>query len=65
MSMTYPVGKRDISWALVGKCGVWDDFAYGNQPLFHRGVRLDILPDDGSPAWADLWERAKRAPVRG
>jgi L-alanine-DL-glutamate epimerase-like enolase superfamily enzyme len=65
MSMTYPVGKRDISWNLVGKCGVWDDFAYGNQPLFHRGVRLDILPDDGSPAWAELWERAKRAPVRG
>ena len=32
--------------------------------LFHPGVRLEILPDDGSPAWAELNERAHRAPVR-
>ena len=63
-AMIYPVGKRDISWNLVGKTGVWDDFAAGNQPLFHRGVRLDIIPDDGSPSWQDLWERAKQAPVK-
>jgi len=63
-SMIYPVGKNAIWWNLVGKCGVWDDFAAGNQPLFHRGVTLEIVPDDGSPAWAELWERAKQWPVR-
>jgi len=63
-SVIYPVGKRSISWNLVGKTGVWDDFAEGNQPLFHRGVRLDIVPDDGSDMWRELWERAKQAPVR-
>jgi L-alanine-DL-glutamate epimerase-like enolase superfamily enzyme len=64
-SMTYPPGKRDVAWNRVGTCGLWDDFAAGNQPLFHHGVRLDILPDDGSGAWAELFARAKRAPVRG
>jgi L-alanine-DL-glutamate epimerase-like enolase superfamily enzyme len=63
-SVIYPVGKNDIWWNLVGKCGVWDDFAAGNQPLFHRGVSLEIVPDDGSAAWTDLWERAKQWPVR-
>jgi L-alanine-DL-glutamate epimerase-like enolase superfamily enzyme len=63
-SVVYPVGKRDISWNLVGKTGVWDDFAAGNQPLFHRGVKLEIIPDDGNAMWQDLWERAKQAPVR-
>jgi len=63
-SVIYPVGKNDIWWNLVGKCGVWDDFAAGNQPLFHRGVSLDIIPDDGSASWTELWERAKQRPVR-
>ena len=58
--VTYTVGKAPYT-----QVGLWDDFAAGNQPLFHRGVRLDILPDDGSPAWAELAERAKQGPVRG
>jgi len=57
MRVTYPPGKLNIT-------GVWDDFAAGNRPLFHPGVRLEILPDDGSPAWAELNERAHCAPVR-
>ncbi len=48
----------------VGKEGVWDDFAGGNQPLFHRGVTLDILPDDGSSEWQELHQRAQAGPVR-
>jgi hypothetical protein len=47
-----------------GKEGMWDDFAAGNRPLFHPGVRVEILPDDGSREWAELNERAGRGPVR-
>jgi L-alanine-DL-glutamate epimerase-like enolase superfamily enzyme len=63
-NVIYPVGKRGIQGSL-SVAGVWDDFAQGNQPLFHRGVRLDIIPDDGSATWADLASRAAQAPVRG
>lgn len=49
----------------VGKGGVWEDFVSGNQRLFHEGVRLDILPDDGSSTWADLHQRTLAGPVRG
>ena len=57
LRVTYPPGKGDIM-------GMWDDFAAGNRPLFHPGVRVEILPDDGSPAWAELNARARQAPVR-
>ena len=64
-SVTYPVGKHGTHTPYkVGNRGVWDDFAAGNQPLFHHGVRLDIIPDDGSKEWAELSERALIAPVR-
>ncbi len=55
LQMTYSGGKR----------GCWDDFMAGNQPLFHQGVGLDILPDDGSPGWEELQERVLRGPVCG
>jgi galactonate dehydratase len=47
------------------KHGCWDDFMAGNQPLFHQGVGLDILPDDGSPGWEELHQRVLRGPVCG
>ncbi len=58
----YPVGKRGTQGQQCA--GIWDDFAAGNQPLFHRGVTLDIVPDDGSADWADLARRAQLSPVR-
>ena len=64
-SVIYPVGKHGTRTTHpVGERGVWDDFAAGNQPLFHRGVRLEILPDDGSPEWEELNRRAQQAPIR-
>jgi L-alanine-DL-glutamate epimerase-like enolase superfamily enzyme len=42
----------------------WDDFLQGNQPVQERGVRMEVHPDDGSPGWAELYERARRGPVR-
>lgn len=60
--VVYPVGKRGTQGQET--VGVWDDFAAGNQPLFHRGVDLEIMPDDGSAAWADLHRRCQTGPVR-
>jgi L-alanine-DL-glutamate epimerase-like enolase superfamily enzyme len=60
--VVYPVGKRGTQGQ--ESAGIWDDFAVGNQPLFHGGVALDILPDDGSAAWADLSRRTQASPVR-
>ena len=42
----------------------WEDFLRGNQPVQERGVRMETHPDDGSPAWADLYARVQRGPVR-
>ena len=41
-----------------------EDFLAGNQPIFERGVRLEVLPDDGSASWAELARRVQVAPVR-
>jgi L-alanine-DL-glutamate epimerase-like enolase superfamily enzyme len=64
-SVLYPVAKHGTRTThKIANVGVWDDFSRGNQPLFHHGVRLDIVPDDGSPAWAELNARANEAPIR-
>ena len=60
--VSWPCGQQVVY--PQGHGGAWVDFEKGNQPLFHRGVRMDIMPDDGSPDWADLQRRAKLAPVR-
>jgi L-alanine-DL-glutamate epimerase-like enolase superfamily enzyme len=39
-------------------------FGAGNGPAYVEGVRLEPWPDDGSKEWADLFERARKAPVR-
>jgi hypothetical protein len=61
-STVYANGKRGIQG--LTRAGVWDDFEAGNQPLFNQDVRLEIVPDDGSAAWADLARRAEAGPVR-
>jgi hypothetical protein len=40
------------------------DFYAGNQPVTHRGVRLEVIPDDGSKEFADLYEQVQKGPVR-
>lgn len=42
---------------------VWDYFRHANQPLFERGVKTELLDDDGSSAFADLHKQALIAPV--
>jgi hypothetical protein len=41
----------------------WEDFLAGNQPIEPRGVEMRVWKDDGSAAWAQLYERVKIAPV--
>jgi len=60
--VSWPSGAAVVYRA--GKEGAWNDFAAGNQPLFHEGVTLDILPDDGSREWEDLYEKTQIAPLR-
>jgi L-alanine-DL-glutamate epimerase-like enolase superfamily enzyme len=42
----------------------WEDSAMGNLPPYEQGTRLDLLLDDGTPEWRDLYERVQLAPVR-
>jgi hypothetical protein len=42
---------------------VWNDGMAGNIPAQERGVTMEVQPDDGSTAWADLYARAKLSPV--
>jgi L-alanine-DL-glutamate epimerase-like enolase superfamily enzyme len=61
MSAVWPGGRVMHYAQMRPQC--WDDFLAGNQPVQERGVIMEVHPDDGSPAWADLYERALRAPV--
>ena len=42
---------------------MWDSFGKGELPAFIRGVDLVRVPDDGTPEWKELHEKAKTAPV--
>ena len=35
----------------------------GLYPYFKRGVRTEIVPNDGSAGWKQLWEEAQSGPV--
>jgi L-alanine-DL-glutamate epimerase-like enolase superfamily enzyme len=61
MSVVWPGGRVMHYAQMRPQC--WDDFLAGNQPVQERGVTMEVRPDDGSPAWAELYERALRAPV--
>lgn len=44
--------------------GYWDDSLMGNLPPYEAGARMEILADDGSAGWRDLYARVQQAPVR-
>jgi L-alanine-DL-glutamate epimerase-like enolase superfamily enzyme len=41
----------------------WGDWLGGRLPFFPRGVFLEAIPNDGSRAWRELFERAERGAV--
>jgi len=55
-------GGRVMHYASLRQC--WDDCIAGNQPAQERGVTMEVLADDGTTEWTDLYARAERAPVR-
>ncbi len=61
LSVVWP-GGRVVHYASMRQC--WDDCWAGNQPVQERGVTMEVHPDDGSQAWAELYARAERSPVR-
>ncbi len=36
----------------------------GLYPYFKRGVRSELVPDDGSAAWTKMWERGQAGPFK-
>jgi L-alanine-DL-glutamate epimerase-like enolase superfamily enzyme len=56
-------GGRSVHYADMAQC--WADFLAGNAPAQERGATMELVPDDGSPGWADLYRRARFAPVGG
>ena len=61
LTVSWP-GDRVVRYASLRQC--WDDCALGNQPVQERGARMEVTPDDGSRAWADMYARVEKAPVR-
>ena len=59
--MVYPDGTR-IHIAPMNRA--YGYFIQGNGPAHADGVHLEILRDDGSKEWQDLYERALEHPVR-
>jgi L-alanine-DL-glutamate epimerase-like enolase superfamily enzyme len=62
LSVAWPGGRVMHYANMRPQC--WDDFLAGNQPAQERGVTMEVHPDDGSPEWAELYERALIGPVR-
>jgi L-alanine-DL-glutamate epimerase-like enolase superfamily enzyme len=60
--VTYFAGERRDSAGVP--TGYWEDSAMGNLPPYEQGTRLDLLMDDGTPEWRDLYARIQLAPVR-
>lgn len=46
-----------------GGSQMWTYFRTANQPLYERGVQTTLVDDDGSPGFAELYERTAGGPV--
>jgi hypothetical protein len=60
MRLTWPSGAVDY---YAHGLQYWDDFIGGRRPVFAPGVRLEVVPDDGSPEWRKLREEALKKPA--
>ena len=62
LSVVWP-GGRVVHFANMSK-HCWPHFMAGNDPAQEPGVQLEIWDDDGSKAWAELYERVQQGPLR-
>ncbi len=59
----WPSGQR-MYIANTGKVNFMLDVARAaRMPFFRRGVTTELLPDDGSKKWRELYDKARQAPV--
>lgn len=61
LRVRWPDGR---AWAFPHEAAYQRAFYEGNLPLFERGVTLEVLDDDGSPAFQRLYEAVQVEPVR-
>lgn len=59
MRLSWPSGNADY---YAHGLQYWDDFIGGRRPVFTPGVRLDIVPNDGSAEWRKLYTAAMQKP---
>ena len=60
MRLSWPSGAEDY---YAHGLQYWDDFMNGRKPVFSPGVRLEIVPDDGTPQWRAQREGALKKPA--
>jgi galactonate dehydratase len=68
-----PMGPDRLMRVVFSSGETWY-YAYGRQyedhamrggmPIYERGVRLEMIPDDGSSRWRELRQRALKGPVK-
>jgi hypothetical protein len=59
MRLRWPTGAEDH---YAHGLQYWDDFISGRRPVFTPGVRLDIVPNDGSAEWQRQYQEALKKP---
>jgi L-alanine-DL-glutamate epimerase-like enolase superfamily enzyme len=59
MRLSWPSGAADY---YAHGLQYWDDFIDARRPVFTPGVKLEIVPDDGSSEWRKLYAEALKKP---
>jgi L-alanine-DL-glutamate epimerase-like enolase superfamily enzyme len=59
LRLRWPTGAEDY---YAHGLQYWHDFINGRRPVFTPGVRLDVVPDDGSPEWRRRYQEALQKP---
>ncbi len=59
MRLRWPSGEEDY---YTHGLQYWDDFMNGRRPVFSPGVRLDIVPNNGSKEWKLHFAEADKKP---
>ena len=57
--VSWPAGEADY---YAHGLQYWDDFMNGRRPVFAPGVKMEVVPDDGSGQWKQLYAEALKKP---
>ncbi len=59
--ITRPMGVK--IWSARSMYSIWPFYKEGNAPRYERGVYTELVDDDGSKEFDDLWKRSQKWPV--